>query len=93
MRVWLIGLGMVDDDFKPTRKFLFRNLTGNIAWRYGAPEKKAVNEAADGADTGTETPAAGYPVEEDAAYTADMGASNAGEAGATHEYLSFQGND
>ncbi|MGX8700959.1 hypothetical protein [Caproiciproducens sp.] len=40
MRVWLIGLGMAGDDFKPARKFLLKNLTGNAAWRYGAPKKR-----------------------------------------------------
>lgn len=40
MRVWLIGLGMVGDDYKLARKLLLQNLTGNAAWRYGAPEKK-----------------------------------------------------
>lgn len=86
MRVWLIGLGMVGDDFKLARKLLLRNLTGNAAWRYGAPEKKAANEAADGADAGTEiigtVPA---PVGEEAAPAADTGANCTGEAGAAHE--------
>jgi len=40
MRVWLIGLGMVGNDFKLARKFLLQNLAGNAAWRYGKPEKK-----------------------------------------------------
>lgn len=86
MRVWLIGLGMVGGDFKLARKFLLRNLTGNAAWRYGAPEKKAAGEAAGGTDEGTEaTEAVTAPVEEEAAPAADTGADSAGEAGAAHE--------
>lgn len=86
MRVWLIGLGMVGDDFKPARKFLLKNLTGNAAWRYGAPEKKAANEAADGADARTETPTTVIaPTEEEAAPAGNTGADSAGEAGAEHE--------
>ncbi len=80
MRVWLIGLGMVGGDFKTARKFLLQNLAGNAAWRYGAPEKKAANEAADGADAGTETPAVvPAPAGDAAAPAADMGADSAGE--------------
>ncbi|WP_205703211.1 hypothetical protein [Caproiciproducens sp. NJN-50] len=85
MRVWLIGLGMVGNDFKLARKFLLQNLTGNAAWRYGAPEKKAASEAVGGTDAGTEiigtVPA---PVVEEAA-PADTGADSIGEAGAAHE--------
>lgn len=75
MRVWLIGLGMVGDDFKTARKFLLKNLTGNAAWRYGTPKKKAVGEAADGADAGTVTPA-GEEVP-----SGDTGADSVGESG------------
>lgn len=86
MRVWLIGLGMVGDEFKAARKFLLKNLTGNAAWRYGAPKKKAAGEAADGADAGTVTPeAVPAPAGEDAAPAADTGADCAGRAGAKHE--------
>lgn len=90
MRVWLIGLGMVGDDFKLARKFLLQNLTGNAAWRYGAPaqsaKKKAASEAADGADAATENPeAVTAQTEESAAPAADTGVDSAGEAGAMHE--------
>ena len=86
MRVWLIGLGMVGDDFKAARKFLLKNLTGNAAWRYGAPKKKAAREAADGTEAGTEIPAAATaPAEEETAPAANTGADSAGEAGAEHD--------
>jgi len=41
MRVWLIGLGLVGKDFKLIRKLMCQPLSGNAAWRYGVPEKKA----------------------------------------------------
>lgn len=86
MRVWLIGLGMVGGDFKAARKFLLKNLAGNAAWRYGAPEKKAANGAAAGADAGTEIPVAvTAPAGKGAAPAADTGADSAGKAGAAHE--------
>lgn len=86
MRVWLIGLGMVGDDYKLARKLLLQNLTGNAAWRYGAPEKIDASDPADGANAGEENPAAlTAPAEEEAAPAADTGADVAVEAGANHE--------
>ncbi len=86
MRVWLIGLGMVGDDYKLARKLLFQNLTGNAAWRYGAPDKKTASDPADGADAGEENPAAlTAPAEEKAAPAADTGANVTEEADAAHE--------
>ena len=41
MRVWLIGLGLVGKAFKLIRRLLCQPLSGNAAWRYGKPEKKA----------------------------------------------------
>ncbi len=86
MRVWLIGLGMVGDDYKLARKLLLQNLTGNAAWRHGAPEKKTASDPADGADAGEINPAAiATPAEEEAAPAADTGANVAEEADAAHE--------
>lgn len=86
MRVWLIGLGMVGDDYKLARKLLLRNLSGNAAWRHGVPEKKAASDPADGADAGEEKPTAiAAPVEEKAAPAADTGANVVEEADAAHE--------
>lgn len=42
MRVWLIGLGLSGEEYKLTRKLILQNLSGNAAWRYGAPGKKPV---------------------------------------------------
>lgn len=40
MRVWLIGLGMIGEEFKLARKLLMANLSGNSAWRHGKPQGK-----------------------------------------------------
>ena len=40
-RVFLIRLGFIGDEYKTTRRILLRNLTGNSAWRNGAPKRKA----------------------------------------------------
>jgi hypothetical protein len=86
MRVWLIGLGMVGDDYKLARKLLLQDLTGNAAWRHGAPEKKTTGDPADGADAGEINPAAiAAPAEEEAAPAADTGANVAEEVGVDHE--------
>ncbi|OCN02997.1 hypothetical protein A7X67_06225 [Clostridium sp. W14A] len=86
MRVWLIGLGMVGDDYKLARKLLLQNLTGNAAWRHGAPEKKAASDSAEDADAGEENPVAiAVPAEEETAPAADTGANVAEEADAAHE--------
>lgn len=37
MRVFLIRLGFIGDEYKIARKLLLRNLTGNSAWKYGPP--------------------------------------------------------
>ena len=44
MRVWLIGLGMVGDEYKLARKLLVSCQDGCSAWRFGKPEKKAPQE-------------------------------------------------
>lgn len=86
MRVWLIGLGMVGDDYRLARKLLLQNLTGNAAWRYGVPEKKTASDPADGTDAGEEKPVTlTVPAEEETAPSVDTGADVADEAGADHE--------
>lgn len=44
LRVFLIRLGMIGDEYKEARKVLLKNLEGNGAFRYGKPEKKAEGE-------------------------------------------------
>jgi hypothetical protein len=86
MRVWLIGLGMVGDDYKLARKLLLQNLTGNAAWRYGAPEKNTTGKAEDRANAGEETSAAAtIPAEGETAPAADTGADSAEKSGTDHE--------
>jgi hypothetical protein len=41
MRVWLIGLGLIGDEYKLCRKLMLHGLSGNGAWRFGDPAKKA----------------------------------------------------
>jgi len=47
-RVFLIRLGFVGDEYKAARKILLRNLSGNSAFRNGAPPK--ANESEGGSD-------------------------------------------
>jgi len=42
MRVWLIGLGCVGTEYKYLRKIMGEFLGGNSAFRYGKPEKEAL---------------------------------------------------
>ncbi|MBQ2695073.1 hypothetical protein IJG04_00320 [Candidatus Saccharibacteria bacterium] len=37
MRLFLVRLGLKGEEYKETRKILMRHLTGNGAWKYGAP--------------------------------------------------------
>ena len=38
-RCFLLRLGFIGNEYKATRRILLRNLSGNSAWRNGAPEK------------------------------------------------------
>jgi hypothetical protein len=56
MRLFLVRLGFIGDEYKTARKILLRNLTGNSAWKSGhKPEWLAGN-----IETGTTTTNAGY---------------------------------
>ena len=45
MRLFLIRLGFIGDEYKAARKILLRNLSGNSSWRYGyRPERPASTE-------------------------------------------------
>jgi len=39
-RVFLLGLGMVGDEFKTARLHLMANLAGSAAWKHGRPEQQ-----------------------------------------------------
>ena len=39
-RVFLIRLGFIGDEYKTKRRILLRNLSGNSAWKNGAPKKE-----------------------------------------------------
>ena len=46
MRLFLIRLGFIGDEYKTARKILLRNLTGNSSWKAGhQPERLAENMA------------------------------------------------
>ena len=38
-RCFLLRLGFIGAEYKPERKILLRNLSGNSSWKNGAPEK------------------------------------------------------
>lgn len=44
MRIFLIRLGFIGNEYKTARKILLRNLTGNSSWRYGKPPKKPATQ-------------------------------------------------
>lgn len=45
MRLFLIRLGFIGDEYKTARKILLRNLTGNSSWKLGhRPEQAVANE-------------------------------------------------
>ncbi len=38
MRVFLLRLGMIGNEFKNTRMHLLKNMPGSTAWKHGRPE-------------------------------------------------------
>ena len=64
MRLFLIRLGFIGDEYKTARRILLRNLTGNSSWRFGHRPDRAESAPAEGvepalADTAAETSADG----------------------------------
>lgn len=45
MRVFLIRLGFIGDEYKSARKILLRNLAGNSSWKHGTPPERAGRHA------------------------------------------------
>lgn len=72
MRLFLIRLGFIGDEYKTARRILLRNLTGNSSWRSGHRPERAEPAPAEGmepapADTTAETSAdekGGVPYEQ-----------------------------
>ena len=72
MRLFLIRLGFIGDEYKTARRILLRNLTGNSSWRSGHRPERAEPAPAEGmepapADTAAETSAdekGGVPYEQ-----------------------------
>jgi len=81
MRVWLIGLGLVGGEYSRIRQLLTKPLSGNGAWRYGLPEKEAVEETASAPQTAEESPAdealGDTPAEDEGANVGDITADTA----------------
>lgn len=48
MRLFLIRLGFIGDEYKTARKILLRNLTGNSSWKAGQPPERAPEAAVEG---------------------------------------------
>lgn len=40
MRLFLVRLGLIGDEYKTTRKILLQNLTGNGSWKNGQPPRR-----------------------------------------------------
>lgn len=47
MRLFLIRLGFIGDEYKTARKILLRNLCGNSSWKSGHAPERAANTVAD----------------------------------------------
>ena len=58
LRVFLLGLGLIGDEFKTCRKHLLANLAGSAAWKNGRPAPPPAAPAAEAPPTAEETPAA-----------------------------------
>lgn len=55
MRIFLIRLGFIGDDFKKARKILLRNLSGNSSWKSGHRPERAEATASEPNISETET--------------------------------------
>lgn len=62
MRLFLVRLGFIGEEYKAARKLLLRNLTGNSSWKSGhAPNRPAHNNNTE--DAGSASPPADNPSE------------------------------
>lgn len=57
MRIFTVRLGLKGDEYKLLRKLLTHNLSGNSAWRNGAPKKDAQKSESKKPDTADKKPA------------------------------------
>lgn len=49
MRLFLIRLGFIGDEYKTARKILLSNLSGNSSWKAGRPPERTPEAAVEGA--------------------------------------------
>ena len=55
MRIFLVQLGFIGDEYKAARRILLRNLTGNSSWKSGhAPERPAPGNNAENAGSASQ---------------------------------------
>lgn len=54
MRLFLVRLGFIGEEYKAARKILLQNLTGNSSWKSGhAPERPALGTNTEAAGSGS----------------------------------------
>lgn len=84
MRLFLIRLGFIGDEYKTARKILLRNLTGNSSWKAGRQPERSTNTAIPPNPTEATPPMAQeltpMPEETDAAGYVMQGEKTGGEA-------------
>lgn len=84
MRLFLIRLGFIGDEYKTARKILLRNLTGNSSWKSGHQPERSTNTTIPPNPTEATPPMAQeftpMPEETDAAGYAMQGEKTGGEA-------------
>lgn len=64
MRLFLIRLGFIGDEYKTARRILLRNLTGNSSWRSGHRPERAEHAPAEGVEPALADTAADDPADE-----------------------------
>ena len=64
MRLFLIRLGFIGDEYKTARRILLRNLTGNSSWRSGHRPERAEPAPAEGVEPALADTAADDPADE-----------------------------
>ncbi len=63
MRLFLIRLGFIGDEYKSARKILLKNLSGNSSWKSGKHPETAVSPESDATPPIPDTPADNDPEE------------------------------
>ena len=80
MRIWLIGLGLIGQNYSRIRKLMGANLDGNSAFRYGIPEKTKKIAATEADNAAEETPTDETPAKPEPSNVAEITAATADES-------------